>query len=331
MNHREMLFSLIEGPPAPGYVPAAFFLHFGPGYQDGPAAVARHREFFRATGMDFVKVQFEQKLPAHPINRPSDWATVPRLDESFFAPALGVVKGLVDELKAEAPVIVTLYSPFMCAGHVASQSGGLAAVTRHLEEDPDSARKGLETVTESLRAFTDACIRIGVDGFYHSTQGGESGRFSDRRLFTDYVKPFDLALMEEINRRCRFNILHICDYHRAEVGGYDDLAPFLDYPGHIVNCGLEIGGRTWSGAEVSRLFGRPFFGGMDRLGPLATGTEDDARQAASAALTDLQANGGGPYLLGADCTVPGDTPWPNLRAAIDEAHRSGDANSLLAR
>jgi uroporphyrinogen decarboxylase len=324
-NRRDLLFSLLEGRAATGYVPAAFFLHFGPKYQEGEAAIARHKEFFRFTGMDFVKVQYERKFPAHPISKPSDWANIPALDESFFAPALGVVKGLVDALKPEAPVIVTLYSPFMCAGHVASDNGGAATVTAHLEEDPDAVKKGLEIVTESLRVFTDACIRIGVDGFYHSTQGGESGRFSDRRIFTDYVKPFDLAIMEDINNRCPFNILHICDYHRAEVGGYDDLAPFLDYPGDIVNCSLDIGGREWSGAGVSQMFDRPFFGGMNRLGPLATGSEQDARTAAREALTELQSGGAGPFLLGADCTVPGETTWENLRAAIDEAHRFSPA------
>src|SRR4051794_5119946 len=99
-SRRERMYAFLEGKAA-DYVPAAFFLHFGPGYQEGGAAVARHREFFRFTGMDFVKVQYERKFPAYPVSRSADWATIPVLDEAFFAPALGVVKGLVDELKAE--------------------------------------------------------------------------------------------------------------------------------------------------------------------------------------------------------------------------------------
>jgi len=27
------------------------------------------------------------------------------------------------------------------------------------------------------------------------------------------------------------------------------------------------------------------------------------------------------FILAANCTVPGDTPWDNLQAAIDVAHR----------
>lgn len=323
-SHRDRILAFAADPESVGTegpAPAAFFLHFGPQASEGRAAIQRHTEFFRATGMDFVKIQYERTLPPHPIEKPSDWRHIPTLDEVFFEPALNVVRGLVDELKREAPVVVTLYSAFMCAGHVARNAGGAPVVARHLQEDPDAVAAGLEAVNSSLLKFVDACVRIGVDGFYHSTQGGESGRFSDRRLFTDYIQPFDLRLMGEANSRCPFNILHICDYHRSEVGGYDDLTQFASYPGQIVNCSLETGSRTWTAAEVSRAFRRPFFGGMDRLGILARGSESEAREAARRALAQVSAGQSLPYLLGADCTVPADTPWGNLRAAIEEAHR----------
>jgi uroporphyrinogen decarboxylase len=318
MNKREFVLGLLdaESPEttAPRYTPAAFFLHFGSAFQQGAAAVEKHRAFFRFTDMDFVKIQYELPFPARTITRPADWKDVPPLDLAFFAPQLEVVDGLVQALKAEALVLVTLYSPFMCAGQV----GGQNTLTQHLQEDPESVKKGLECVTDSLMVFVRECIRLGVDGFYHSTQGAESRRFSDRRLFVDCVKPFDLAVMQEVNRRCPFNILHICDYHRETYGGYDDLGVFLDYPGQIVNCSLEVGGERLSGTTISERFGRPFLGGMDRLGVLARGTPAQIRDAARTALREAPAR----FMLGADCTVPGETPWENLQAAIEEAHRT---------
>src|SRR5579862_6929362 len=275
MDRRERILSLIQPrarPDSSGYVPAAFFLHFGPDYRVGSAAVARHLEFFRHTGMDFVKIQYERPFPPNPISSPADWASVPAQPESFFDEPLAVVRGIVEEAKHEAPVIVTLYSPFMCAGQVAAKSGGQATVAAHLEQDPEAVRKGLETIASSLRRFVGACIRIGVDGFYHSTQGGETGRFTNPTTFTEHVKPFDLALMNEINARCVFSILHICDYHRSEVGGYSDLSPFVDYPGHVINTALDNGVQRWTAAQITTQFKRPFLGGMDRLGTLATGT-----------------------------------------------------------
>jgi uroporphyrinogen decarboxylase len=317
MNRREAVLGLldcgVDSNPPQSYVPAALFLHFDPACHQGPAAVERHREFFRFTGMDFVKVQYERPFPRQTIPRPADWKRFPSLGKPFFEPQLAVVRGLVEALKAEALVVVTLYSPFMCAGHL----GGEQTLTAHLQEDPEAVKKGLEVATECLMIFVQECIRMGVDGFYHCTQGGESRRFRDPALFTEYVKPFDLVVMREMDRRCPFNILHICDYHRDEYGGYDDLEPFLDYPGHVVNCSSHIGGKMLSGAEISQRFDRPFMGGMDRKGVLATGTEAMARKAAREVLQDAT----GQFILGADCTVPGGTAWENLRGAIDKAHR----------
>jgi uroporphyrinogen decarboxylase len=156
-----------------------------------------------------------------------------------------------------------------------------------------------------------ACKRAGLDGFYASTQGGEAFRFGGTDLFEELVKPTDLAVWDEIGS-CRFNILHICDYE----GAYDDVTPFLGYPGHVVNCSLEVGRNRVTPAQLSDLFDRPFMGGLERKGVLATGGPAEARRAAQAVLAQAPDR----FILAADCTVPGDTSWDNLRAAIEVAH-----------
>ena len=64
------------------------------------------------------------------------------------------------------------------------------------------------------------------------------------------------------------------------------------------------------------MFNRPFMGGMERKGVIASGTPavyscGGARGPESA--PDR-------FILGADCTVPADTPWENLKVAIKAAH-----------
>lgn len=311
MNKREAVLSLLDPGAAPPYIPAAFFLHFDPAYHRGQAAVDKHLEYFRYTGMDFVKIQYEHTFPRlAEIRRPEDWINVPLYQRDFFAEPLQVVGGLVQAAKAEALVVVTLYSPLMCAG----QTAGDQTLNEHLLADPEKVRPGLEIITESLMNFVEGCIELGVDGFYHSTQGGETGRFPDPAIFNEYVKPYDLALMDPINRACIFNILHVCDYR----GGYHDLSPFLDYPGHVVNSSLHLGERVLSPREVARLFGRPFMGGLDRLGVLATGAPEQVREAVLAVLAEAPER----FILAADCTVPSETSWDNLRTAIDTAHQN---------
>ncbi len=64
------------------------------------------------------------------------------------------------------------------------------------------------------------------------------------------------------------------------------------------------------------MFARPYMGGMERLGVIATGTPEQVRQAAQAVLNAAPER----FILGADCTVPNDTPWDNLKATIETAH-----------
>lgn len=309
MNKRDLILSLLdENQPSP-YTPAAFFLHFPRAFHEGTAAVEKHLEFFRYTGMDFVKIQYEKPFPRIPtIQTPADWAKMPRYERDFFEGQLAVVEGLVKAAKSEALVVVTLYSPFMCAGHTTSD----ATVTAHLQQDPDKVRRGLEIITESMLLFARECIKLGVDGFYTSTQGGEVGRFDDAHIFEAYIKPYDLVVMEEVNQACPFNILHVCDYLRS----YDDFSPFVAYPGDVVNCPLELGEERLTPRQAEALFGRPYMGGLARKGVLATGARDEIQAAAEAVLCEAPER----FILGADCTVPNDTPWDNLKAAIDAAH-----------
>jgi len=271
--------------------------------------VEKHLEYFRFTGMDFVKVQYERTFPALPeIRTPGDWKAMPRYGLDFYKPQLEVVEGLVKAAGHEALVLCTLYSPFMCAG----QTVGRPVLVKHIEEDGEAVRKGLDAITESLLGFVRECRRLGVDGFYASTQGGEKGTFRDPALFGKYVTPHDLRLMQEIDETCRFNILHVCDYEAP----WADLTPVLDYPGHVVTCSPRLTTGEVSLRELSRHFGRPIMGGMERKGVIAKGTDEEIRSA----VTDVLRAAPDRFILGADCTVPGEARWAGLRTAIATAH-----------
>lgn len=309
MNKREAVLSLLDSNRKPDYVPAAFFLHFDPVYHTGQAAVDKHLEYFHYTGMDFVKIQYERGFPRIPeIQKPEDWSKMPYYKLDFYEEPLRVVEGLVKAAKSEALVILTLYSPFMCAGHTTSDQ----IITGHIKENPRAVQRGMEVITESLLQFVKAAIRLGLDGFYTSTQGGEAGRFDDPALFNECVRPYDLALMNEINRSCIFNILHVCDYARP----YSDLAKFTDYPGQVVNTPLELTTGEVSPTQVAQMFRRPYMGGMNRKGALSKGAQAEVKEEAAAVLKEAPER----FILGADCTVLAGTPWDNLRTAVETAH-----------
>ena len=302
----------LEGKPAPNYTPAAFFLHFGDEYKAGSAAARRHLEFFRHTDMDFVKIQFEQTYQRQDfLHKPSDWAKLTLRKLDFYEPLLQTVRELVKSVKKDSLVLMTLYSPFMCAGQCATPP----VLIRHLEENPVAVKKGLEILTESQLLFVRACIQAGIDGFYMSTQGSEAKRFTNPNIFRDYVKPFDLVSMREIHRACPFNILHVCDY----VAPYSNYDAVYDYPGQIINCNAKLTDRQLPAAEIARLFKRPFMGGMDRHGIIVNGSPGQVE----AEIKRVVKNAPRQFILAADCTVAGDTDWNRLRHAISVAHRVG--------
>ncbi len=310
MNKRDIVLSLLHPDTSTQYTPAAFFLHFDPAFHRGQAAIDKHLEYFHYTGMDLVKIQYENRFPLRPeIVKPEDWAKMPCYGPDFYEDQWNITEGLVKAAGKDALVIMTLYSPFMCAGH----SVGKHVFFDQVKENPSKAAKGIEIIAQSLLTFAKGCIDRGIDGFYHSTQGGETHRFEGSSIFEECIRPYDLALMEYINAECDLNILHVCDYE----GGYTDLTPFLDYPGDIVNSSLKVGDEFLSPTAISKMFGRPFMGGLDRHGVILTGKQDEIKAEINAVLQQTPTD----FILGADCTIPSEVDWDNIKTAIDAAHQ----------
>ncbi len=90
------MLSWLAGQGPAGYTPAAFFLHFGDPYKSGLPAARRHLEFFHHTGMDFLKIQFEQTYTRMDfLQKPADWSKLKLAKLDFYEPLLQTVRELV--------------------------------------------------------------------------------------------------------------------------------------------------------------------------------------------------------------------------------------------
>lgn len=88
-------------------------------------------------------------------------------------------------------------------------------------------------------------------------------------------------------------------------------------PASIINVPLNFSdGSQIDLKEAQKRFNRPIFGGLDRLGIIATGSLDEAKAAVDKVLENAPNN----FILGADCTIPGSTDYDKLRAVIEYAH-----------
>jgi len=310
-SKRDLVMQVLDASGKPNYVPAAFFQHFPAGQHTGDAAIKAHLDYFRATGMDLLKVQFEQRYPKTvDVKTPADWAKIPVLKEDWFEPTLYVIRGLVKAAKPEALVIPTMYSHYQMANMVVPKE----TLLRHVQEDPEAVSRGMENIALSIMNYVRAATRAGADGFYTCSQGGETSAVADRALFNRVIKSFDMLVQKEVAQLTPVNILHVCDYE----GAYGEFnARFADYPGQIVSVPLAAEGKPLSLRQAADLFKRPVMGGLDRHGVLSTGSPAEVVRATEQLLKDAPSH----LVLGANCTVRPDIPLQNLQAAIQTAHR----------
>jgi uroporphyrinogen decarboxylase len=307
-NKREKVLAVLDQSKPNEYIPAAFFLHFAD--KLGQGAIKSHTEFFRATNMDFVKVQYEIIVPhLDNIKSAKDWAKIPVLGEDFFEPQVEVIAALAKELKSEALILPTVYSPLTLSYQTVGKD-----VAEHAKQDPDAVAKGMANITESIVNYLHAALKRGADGFYISTQGGNQKNFGDTPLFDKLVAPYDKIVSQEAADKGLLSILHVCDYGESR---YSKIDKFASYQGSVINPPVVLAdGSPVNLKEVQKTFKRPVFGGLDRLGILAKGPVDAIKKEVDKVLKEAPQN----FILGADCTVPGETPWQQLRAVIDYAH-----------
>ena len=310
MNSRERILQVLDQSRPNEYVPAAFFLHFE--NKLGRKAVDDHKAFYKATNMDFVKVFYEIAVPKVEINSGKDWEKVPVYSEDFFAPQVAVIADLAREFGTEAFVLPTVYSPLALAHQTLGRGKDFKKL---IAEDPKAFGKAIKNLALSIENYLRAARKAGANGFYVSSQGGD-GNSLPEKIWKEQVREWDKYVSEVANEIGEINILHICDYG-APFKNAEALYAFTDYPASIINVPLNFSdGSTLNLRDAQERFKRPIFGGLERLGIIATGTVDEAKAAVDKVLENAPSN----FILGADCTVPDETDWDKLRAVIDYAH-----------
>jgi uroporphyrinogen decarboxylase len=154
MNKIERVRAALAGKPV-DRVPASFWFHFTKDKARGAASVKAHLDYYRASGVDFLKVMNEHPYQANvTITSPSDWRKVrpAPLSAPFYQAQLDEVKRIVDQVAGECLVIVTIFGPFSSGNHASND-----AVTAHVKTDAAAAAQGLLAIGESLGAFGAAC------------------------------------------------------------------------------------------------------------------------------------------------------------------------------
>jgi uroporphyrinogen decarboxylase len=288
-------------------VPASFWFHFPRDKARGEASVKAHLDYYRASGIDFLKIMNEHPYQANiNLKTPADWRQVrpAPLSSSFYQGQLDEIKRIVDALQGECLTVTTIFGPFSSGNHAANN-----LVTEHLKTDPAPVSQGLAAIAESLAEFAVACVEAGASGIYYSAQGGEADRFTEE-AFLRYIKPHDLTVLNAVKDDGEFHLLHICKDHIR-------LPLYADYPGHAVNWAATKNNLNLK--EGQALFKRPVVGGMGDRGIIVDGSPEAIQGAVQKVIADFGARG---LIVGADCTLPTDIAVDNIRLAVEATARS---------
>ncbi|TAK22877.1 MAG: uroporphyrinogen decarboxylase [Chloroflexota bacterium] len=292
-------------------VPFCVWHHFKP--RNEPGALARETlMFFAQWGLDIFKVMpdIPYPYPDNSIHEPHDWYGLPSTashDATFgrMVDAVSLVRDAVDD---DAPVLITIFSPFTYAMKFA----GKDRVLEHARDNPIELHHGLTVIAENLEDFGTACIEAGADGVFLAAQGAGDGLLTPAQ-YGEFARPYELAVLRECSHGW-LNTLHV---HAAS--GLD-IDPFLKYPVSALSWSDRLTGISLASvrAKAPELC---LMGGVSERGPILSGTENEILAEMRDALA--QTGGGERLILANGCSIPNDIDDARIRLAREQVDKLG--------
>ena len=316
MNRRERVLAAIGGRQV-DHVPSLFSLHFPREQAVGGAAVEAHVRFYNETGVDVLKIMNEHLEPAiGPVRAPEDWRAVKgyHMDAPFLRAQADIISNILEKVEKPVYSLATIHGVCASCIHPIEGAYGYARAREILLETlrsrPDIMLDVHKRVTDTMCELAQACIRAGADGIYYAALGGERHYYTDEE-HDRFLKPFDLQIMRAAHEAGGHVFLHICK-ENLNMMRYREYAPYAD----VVNWGVYEA--DFSLSQGRALFpGCAILGGLkNRGGVLARGDADAIAREVRAVLEEA---GTTRFLLGADCTLPTDTPYASIAAAARAA------------
>ncbi|KAA6401130.1 MAG: putative uroporphyrinogen decarboxylase [Streblomastix strix] len=193
---------------------------------------------------------------------------------------------------------------------------GLEKIIEFITTDPELLSQALMRIGEGLAVLAKCAINEGkVDGMYYSVQNPDINRVSDE-TYRKIIKPSDLIALDAANKANGYNILHICGYDSVR----NSISEFKDYESKIVNWASHV-------EDIKIPQGRDIFKNRCIIGGFANGQNclikiGSEQEIRSETVSILNQTGKRGIIVGADCSLPIDTPLQHLEWIRDEAAKA---------
>lgn len=323
---RELVQKAFHNEPAER-IPVGFWFHFLENDQMNSGLAhpelmqknyAGHKKFIEQFQPDFVKIMTDG-LFTRPANTLPAVYTAEDLyafkplphDHAYFQACLALTQTVRGYAGDDVMVFYNIFSPLFHLSKYLNDSADLFSVDDLMQQDADAVKYALDVLGEDMCYLAGLVMTEGgMDGIYLSVNN--SHRLIPLARYAKYVAPSELAVLDVANRYGDNQILHICGYR----GRQNILAAYRDYPATVFNWAVHEENMTLArGKEYFR--GKAVIGGFDQMpGSLINaGSRADIEAYVEKLLADCGRVG---VIIGADCTVPGDTPLEHLSWVRDK-------------
>jgi len=320
MSNRQFVLDVLNNKPA-ARVPVGFWFHFaqGPEFNQGltsPAVVKKniegHKKFFKEFKPDFVKLMsdgffdYPDSIIAKAKNVKDLYSLQPiGKDHPWIKEQIKLVKKQTAIFGKE---VLSFYNVFGPATSFKFKFGTSTdkKLADLIADDRNAVAHALDVIAQDLASLAEGVIQEGgADGIYLSVQNIQDSRVT-AELYRQIIRPAELAVLVAAEAAGGINILHICGYE----GARNDLTLYQDYPAKAINWAVTV--EKVSLEKGKKLFGgRAVIGGFNntKTGLLYTGTKEEIQTETKQLIKGAGRRG---VILGADCTIPPDTPFERL-------------------
>jgi uroporphyrinogen decarboxylase len=289
--------------------PFSFWYHFGLQHASGRRHAETEIEFYRAYGLDFVKVMSDYPYPRPPgvdVVALDHWGRVEavRHDDSCWEEQLTALSIINDEIGDEALFIETVFSPWTTARRMTHSEG----LRRAMEACPELLLQAMDAIATSLASYAREAVSRGAAGIFYSV-GAASQDVMAADEYLRWGLPFDLKVLEAV-KDAEFNVLHV---HGAGIY-FDDV---LQLPAGAINWSHQTTAPAL--ADGKSRWGKTVMGGINETTASRVSTHEIEQQVEEALLeVGLKS-----VIITPGCSIPTDTPVRNLHAIREAVGRSG--------
>jgi uroporphyrinogen decarboxylase len=317
MSKRDFVFAAFDNQPVER-VPVGFWFHFVPEGFASPTRshilknVIGHQAYYDDFQPDFVKLMSDGFFgyPNDSVARIEKAADLDQVTASnpteWIDGQVALVKDLVGLFGDEVATFYNVFAPGSYFDFLQQYSLNDVRLRDFVKENPAGVAHALGEISKDIAQLARRVITEGgADGIYLSVRNVQ-GVNQTKEEYLATVAPSELAVLDAANQVSQYNLLHICGYEGAK----NDLSFYAEYPAKVINFASVVEGVSLG--EAKKLFGgKAIIGGFGQTKQdlLYTGTKEEITAYTNKLLDEAGTTG---IILGADCTIPGDTPYDHL-------------------